>query len=166
MDDLKLSGADFQALYERLRGQAPWGAGDRLGALNYITPDRRLAAASEVRIGRSVTMASPMAGSAADNPEPGALHMKHLPAEPSAVAGLSFAADQLTTPRPPWSTASTSPSTFWRSTRWACTCSTTCSSTICSGPARRRAAGPSCARSRRSGCPGEPVPPGSPIAVL
>lgn len=96
MDDLKLSGADFQALYERLRGQAPWGAGDRLGALNYITPDRRLAAASEVRIGRSVTMASPMAGSAADNPEPGALHMKHLPAEPSAVAGLSFAADQLT----------------------------------------------------------------------
>src|ERR1039458_3016033 len=36
-----------------------------------------------------------MAGSAPDNPEPGARHMKRLPAEPSDVAGLSFAADQL-----------------------------------------------------------------------
>jgi kynurenine formamidase len=95
MGESELSAADFQALYEKLRGQAPWGSDDRRGALNHITPARLLAAAGEVRIGRSVTLAAPMAGSAPDNPEPGARHMKHLPGEASEVAGLSFAADQL-----------------------------------------------------------------------
>jgi kynurenine formamidase len=95
MGDLEMSAADFQALYERLRGHAQWGNDDRRGTLNHITAARLLAAASEVQIGRSVTMASPLAGSAADNPEPGARHMKHLPGESSDVAGLSFAADQL-----------------------------------------------------------------------
>jgi kynurenine formamidase len=91
-----LSDASFRALYARLRGQRPWGAGDRRGALNHITPDRLAAAAGEVTLGRTVTMAAPLAGSAPDNPEPGARHMKRLPGEPSDVPGLSFAADQLT----------------------------------------------------------------------
>jgi kynurenine formamidase len=90
-----LSSAEFQALYERLRGQVGWGAGDRLGALNFITPGARAAAAREVQLGRTVTLAAPLAGSGPDNPEPGARHMKHLPVEPSDVAGVSFAADQL-----------------------------------------------------------------------
>jgi kynurenine formamidase len=42
-----------------------------------------------------VTLAAPLAGSAPDNPEPGARHMKRLPGEPSDVPGLAFAADQL-----------------------------------------------------------------------
>ncbi len=91
-----LSAADFGALYERLRGQVPWGPDDRRGALNHITPARVAAAAGEVRLGRTVSLAAPLAGSAPDNPEPGARHMKHLPGEPSGVAGVSFAADQLT----------------------------------------------------------------------
>ena len=95
MGDRELPAAEFRALYERLRGQAPWGSGDRRGALNHITPARLLAAASEVRIGRSVTLAAALAGSAPDNPEPGARRMTHLPGEPSDVAGLSFATDQL-----------------------------------------------------------------------
>jgi len=95
MGDPELSAADFGTLHERLRGHANWGADDRRGALNHITPARLAAAASEVQIGRTVTMAAPLAGSAPDNPEPGARHMKHLPGEPSEVAGLSFAADQL-----------------------------------------------------------------------
>jgi kynurenine formamidase len=90
-----LSGADFRALYQRLRGQVPWGGADRRGALNHITPARVAAAAGEIRLGQTVTLAAPLATSAADNPEPGARHMKHLPGEPSAVAGVSFAADQL-----------------------------------------------------------------------
>jgi kynurenine formamidase len=90
-----LSGADFDALYQRLRGQASGGPADRRGALNHITPGRLAAAAGEVRLGRTVTLAAPMAGSGADNPEPGARHMKHLPGEPSDVDGVSFAADQL-----------------------------------------------------------------------
>ena len=95
MGDRELSAAGFRALYERLRGHVQWGDDDRRGALNHITPARLLAAAGEVRIGRPVTLAAPLAGSAADNPEPGARHMKHLPGESSEVAGVSFAADQL-----------------------------------------------------------------------
>ena len=91
-----LSSADFDALYQRLRGQASWGPADRRGALNHITPGRLAAAAGEVRLGRTVTLAAPLAGSGPDNPEPGARHMKRLPGEPSEVAGVSFAADQLT----------------------------------------------------------------------
>jgi kynurenine formamidase len=90
-----MSAADFQALHERLRGQVPWGAADRRGALNHITPARVATAVTEGRLGRTVTLAAPLATSAADNPEPGARHMKHLPGEPSEVDGVSFAADQL-----------------------------------------------------------------------
>jgi kynurenine formamidase len=91
-----MSAADFQALHERLRGQAQWGPSDRRGALNHLTSARVAAAATEVRLGRTVTLAAPLASSAPDNPEPGLRHMKHLPGEPSEVAGVSFAADQLT----------------------------------------------------------------------
>jgi kynurenine formamidase len=90
-----MSAAGFHALYERLRGRAQWGPGDRRGALNHITPARLTAAAREVRLGQTVTLAAPLAGSAPDNPEPGARHMKRLPGEPSDVPGLAFAADQL-----------------------------------------------------------------------
>jgi kynurenine formamidase len=96
MSESQMSTASFDALRERLRGQARWGAGDRRGALNHITPQRLAAAAGEVRTGRSVTLAAPLADSAPDNPEPGARHMKRLPAEPSDVPGVSFAADQIT----------------------------------------------------------------------
>ena len=85
----------FRVLYQQLQGQARWGPDDRHGALNHITPARLAAAAGEVQAGRTVTMAAPMATGAPDNPEPGARHMKSLPHEPSDVAGLSFAADQL-----------------------------------------------------------------------
>jgi hypothetical protein len=44
MGDFELSAAEFQALYERLRGHAQWGKDDRRGALNHITPARLLAA--------------------------------------------------------------------------------------------------------------------------
>jgi kynurenine formamidase len=96
MSDSKMSAASFRALYDRLRGQDLWGADDRRGALNHITPQRVIAAAGEVRAGRTVTLAAPLARSGPDNPEPGARHMKLLPTEPSGVPGVSFAADQIT----------------------------------------------------------------------
>lgn len=95
MGDVELPEAEFRALHQRLREQARWGPGDRRGALNHITPARLAAAMDEVSLGRTVTMAAPLASSAPDNPEPGARHMKRLPGEPSQVPGLSFAADQL-----------------------------------------------------------------------
>ena len=96
MSESAMSAASFHALCEQLRGQARWGPEDRRGALNHITPGRVAAAAAEVRAGRTVTLAAPLAASAPDNPEPGARHMKRLPAERSDVPGLSFAADQIT----------------------------------------------------------------------
>jgi kynurenine formamidase len=95
MTESRLSADGFAALYQRLRGRARWGADDRRGALNHITPARLTSAMREVRAGRTVTMAAPLAGSAPDNPEPGSRHMKRLPGEPSEVPGLAFAADQL-----------------------------------------------------------------------
>jgi kynurenine formamidase len=90
-----LTAARFQALYEKLR-RLPWGHADRRGALNYITPARLAAAAGEVQLGRTVTLAAPLARSGPDNPEPAARHMKRLPGEPPDAAGVPFAADQLT----------------------------------------------------------------------
>jgi kynurenine formamidase len=95
MPDHRMSAVQFQDLYERLRKLGGWDQGDQRGALRHLTAERMVAAAAEFRLGQTVTMAAPLAGSAADNPEPGARRMKHLPAEPSDVAGLSFAEDQL-----------------------------------------------------------------------
>jgi hypothetical protein len=33
----RMTETEFRSLYERLRGQLPWGPDDRRGALNYIT---------------------------------------------------------------------------------------------------------------------------------
>jgi len=66
-----LDSAAFSALYQRLRDATPWGPDDRRGGLNYLTPDRVLAAAAEVRLGRTVTLEAPIETQAApDNPEP------------------------------------------------------------------------------------------------
>ncbi|MFJ5829205.1 hypothetical protein [Streptomyces sp. NPDC093089] len=43
---------DFRALYERLRSRAaPPAVDGRCGALRHLTPERVVAAASEVRLG-------------------------------------------------------------------------------------------------------------------
>jgi len=95
MSGSMMSTASFRALHDQLRRQVPWGACDRRGALGHLTAERVAAAAGEVRLGRTVTLAAPLASSGPDNPEPGARHMKRLPGEPSDVPGVSFAADQL-----------------------------------------------------------------------
>ena len=89
----RMTEAEFRALYERLRGQVPWGAGDRRGALNLIGPAEILAAAAEVRLGRTVSLAAPVEHQAsADNPDP-CLHQ--MVQAPGAAAGLEFAADRI-----------------------------------------------------------------------
>ena len=69
--------AEFRSLYERLRGQVPWGPDDRRGALNYITQAEILAALGEVTLGRTVSLAAPVEDRpAADNPDPARHQMK------------------------------------------------------------------------------------------
>jgi kynurenine formamidase len=90
-----LDAAGFAALYQRLRHATPWGSDDRRGGLNYITPQTVLAAAGEVRLGRSVTLEAPIESHAApDNPDP-AVHEMTGTGEAADPEGLTFAQDRL-----------------------------------------------------------------------
>ena len=85
----------FRALYERLRGQPPWGPDNRRGALDYLTPDVVLAAAREVKLGRTVSLAAPVEDwPAADNPDPARHEMKG-PLGAAAGRGVSFGLDRI-----------------------------------------------------------------------
>ncbi|MET8679803.1 cyclase family protein [Streptomyces sp. NPDC004647] len=90
-----LSAAEFRALYERLRSETRRSAADRRGALNTITPARVLAAAGEIRSGRTVSLAAPVeTATTPDDPEP-CDHRMTSPAESHASAtGLHFALDR------------------------------------------------------------------------
>ena len=86
---------EFRSLYERLRGQVPWGPDDRRGALNYITQAEILAALGEVTLGRTVSLAAPVEDRpAADNPDP-ARHQMTGPLGAGAGPGLAFSMDRI-----------------------------------------------------------------------
>jgi kynurenine formamidase len=90
-----MDSAAFSDLYQRLRRATPWGPDDRRGGLNYITPAQVLAAAGEVRLGRTVTLEAPIETQAApDNPQP-AVHEMIATGDQADPAGLSFAEDRL-----------------------------------------------------------------------
>ncbi|MEU9859411.1 cyclase family protein [Streptomyces sp. NPDC047971] len=91
-----MGAADFRALYERLRREAPRSAPDgRPGALRHVTPERVVAAAAEVRLGRTVSLAAPIETvPGPDDPEP-ADHRMTGPAPGELDAkGLHFATDR------------------------------------------------------------------------
>ena len=94
MSDFALSEAEFRALYQRLRRTYTWGRGDRLGTLNSISAAEVVAAASDVRDGRTVSLAAPIEGrQAPDNPDPAVHEMTGSAAD--SASGLSFATDRL-----------------------------------------------------------------------
>ncbi|HEX7037931.1 MAG TPA: cyclase family protein [Pseudomonadales bacterium] len=65
----------MREVFESVKNWGRWGDEDEAGALNLITPAKRLEAVRAVRIGRSVSCARELAvRPAADNPHP-ALHM-------------------------------------------------------------------------------------------
>ena len=95
MNSPVMSAADFAALYRRLRQAADWGPADRRGALNNLTPAQILAAAREIRLGRTVSLEAPIESSVTpDNPDPSQHQMTGTgnQADPS---GLTFATDRL-----------------------------------------------------------------------
>jgi kynurenine formamidase len=96
MSDFALSEAEFRALYERVRRMSAWGPGDRLGTLNNISPAEVVAAASDVRDGRTVSLAAPIeTRAAADNPDPAVHQMTSSADDTDGASGLSFAMDRL-----------------------------------------------------------------------
>jgi kynurenine formamidase len=89
----RMTEAEFRSLYERLRRRVPWGPGDRRGALNHLGPAQIQAAAREVKLGRTVSLAAPVEHRvSADNPDP-ALH--RMVQAPTGANGLEFAADRI-----------------------------------------------------------------------
>ena len=96
MGDFALSEAEFGALYERLRHAAAWGPDDRLGTLNNISAAELVAAASDVRSGRTVSLAAPIESQVtADNPDPAVHQMCRSAGHADGASRLSFATDRL-----------------------------------------------------------------------
>lgn len=90
----RLSSAEFGALYQRVRRQAPQGAADR-GALDTITAAQVLAAVAEVRSGRTVTLAAPVeTRPGPHDPDPAEHRMTGAVAGAIAPRGLQFATDR------------------------------------------------------------------------
>jgi len=96
VSDFELSAAEFRALYDRVKHMSRWGPADRRGALNNIAPAQVTAAASDVRRGRTVSLAAPVDSEVApDNPDP-AVHTMTVPGDRAGPAsGLSFAMDRV-----------------------------------------------------------------------
>jgi kynurenine formamidase len=68
--------AELAELHRRCSNWGRWGERDQQGALNHVTPPKRVAAAALVRAGRCVGMARPLATEPAlDNPSPALHHM-------------------------------------------------------------------------------------------
>ena len=90
-----MSEAEFRALHERLRRASAWVPADRRGALNNITMSDVVATAGNVRVGRTVSLAAPIQGPAADNPDPAVHQLAHSADGPDRASGLTFATDRL-----------------------------------------------------------------------
>jgi len=86
---------EFRALDRRLRHEVRWGAGDRRGALNHIGATQIQAAAAEVRLGRTVSLAAPVEDWVTPgNPDPAQHDMKGTLGT-EAGPGLSFCMDRI-----------------------------------------------------------------------
>jgi kynurenine formamidase len=91
-----LDAAEFEALYLRLREVPRWGPADRRGALNHLTPDRVRAAAGEIRLGRTVSLAAPIETRLTpDDPAPAIHEMAGPPGDQADPRGLTFAQDRM-----------------------------------------------------------------------
>ncbi len=96
MSDFELTAAEFRALYDRVKHMSRWGPADRRGALNNISPAQVIAAASDVRRGRAVSLAAPVESEVtADNPDPAVHQMTHHGTSSAPASGLSFATDRI-----------------------------------------------------------------------
>ncbi len=96
MSDFEVSAEEFRALYDRVKHMSRRGAADRLGALNNISPAQVVAAASDVRRGRAVSLAAPVEDEITpDNPDPARHQMTATGTSPGPASGLSFATDRV-----------------------------------------------------------------------
>jgi kynurenine formamidase len=80
---------ELLAMFERCSNAGRWGKDDELGTLNYVTADKRVAAAALVRMGTVVAIGQPLStGASPTNPRP-AQHLMLLEQEPP-LSALDF----------------------------------------------------------------------------
>jgi len=92
----KMTGDEFDALFQRVCNWGRWGPDDQLGTLNYITRERMCNAARLVRKGRSVSLAIPINTVAGpDNPHPAFHYMVQAYDAPKGSGEPQFALDYL-----------------------------------------------------------------------
>jgi kynurenine formamidase len=90
----EVSAAEFAELFRSLSSWGRWGERDQRGALNYLEPDRVVAASRLVQEGTTVTLSLPMNTKAAeDNPEPAVHYMTTTPDLEAGPGELRFAKD-------------------------------------------------------------------------
>jgi kynurenine formamidase len=85
----RLSVNEVKSLYDKISNWGRWGQDDQRGALNFITPRRRAAAAQLVQSGEIVSLSLPLSTqSGPDNPQPVQHMMLH--AGPPGYASLDY----------------------------------------------------------------------------
>lgn len=94
----KMTDRDVQAIFERVKNWNRWGPDDEAGALNFITPEKRVRAAALVRSGRTVSCARNFpVHPAPENPWPAHHHMVIAGDDPCipGVPGLECSTDYI-----------------------------------------------------------------------
>lgn len=92
----QISKEEFHRLFESLKNWGKWGTDDTRGTLNYISPEKIIAAAALVKSGRSVSMAIPINTVAGpDNPNPAIYYMANTHDIDIGSGELRFATDFL-----------------------------------------------------------------------
>jgi kynurenine formamidase len=89
-----MTGDEFRALFDEVRTWGRWGQHSDRGALNYITPERIVAAAGLVRSGVTITLSLPLSTEARlDSPTPADHHMTMMPDVDIGSGSVRFAKD-------------------------------------------------------------------------
>jgi kynurenine formamidase len=89
-EGMKPSAAEVENFHSSLSNWGKWGPQDQLGALNYITIDKRTRAASLVREGTTVSLSLSLpTAPSPDNPTP----VTHLVVQSGEAAGAPYSAD-------------------------------------------------------------------------
>jgi kynurenine formamidase len=89
-----LTEEEVEGFFTSLSNWGKWGANDQLGALNYITQEKRTQAARLVREGRVISLSLPLATTPSpDNPHPVAHHMERTGELEGALAPIPYSAD-------------------------------------------------------------------------
>jgi kynurenine formamidase len=94
LSSIDVTAQEFRELFDAVSNWGRWDDDGRRGALNYLTPARRVAASQLVRSGETVTLSEPLKTKAEiDVPEPADHHMTMLPDVDIGSGSVRFAKD-------------------------------------------------------------------------